>query len=222
MSPWMFAARRYSWPSGPMGWFRSGDETWRFGHGTSSIPPVHLVGPFPTGAPLLPAWSVTPYSATPWPTRRTDCCSMSLAPGASRNRARGWHISRHARTVETRQWVILQGMIMERQRLPIREANYLRGLVGLPPVRVWEHATSGHSRPPTTCLGRRRVESGVSLGTITLVRAGSRTQRIAVSASSIPRQSQDIAASVVPAVGSTAVRACHGASAQLESLQPGR
>ena len=30
---------------------------------------------------------------------------------------------------------VLHGMIMERQRLLIREANYLRGLVGLPPVR---------------------------------------------------------------------------------------
>ena len=31
---------------------------------------------------------------------------------------------------------LLQGMIIERQRLLIREANYLRGLVGLPPVRA--------------------------------------------------------------------------------------
>lgn len=31
---------------------------------------------------------------------------------------------------------VLRGMIMERQRLPIREANYVRGLVGLPPVRA--------------------------------------------------------------------------------------
>ena len=31
---------------------------------------------------------------------------------------------------------VLQGMIVERQRLLIREANYLRGLVGLPPVRA--------------------------------------------------------------------------------------
>ena len=31
---------------------------------------------------------------------------------------------------------ILQGMIVERQRLLIREANYLRGLVGLPQVRA--------------------------------------------------------------------------------------
>jgi len=31
---------------------------------------------------------------------------------------------------------VLHGMIMERQRLLIREANYLRGLVGLPPVRA--------------------------------------------------------------------------------------
>ena len=41
-----------------------------------------------------------------------------------------------ATMAETRLWVILQGMIMERQRLLIREANYLRGLVGLPPVRA--------------------------------------------------------------------------------------
>ena len=32
--------------------------------------------------------------------------------------------------------VLLREMIMERRRLPIREANYLRGLVGLPPVRT--------------------------------------------------------------------------------------
>jgi hypothetical protein len=31
---------------------------------------------------------------------------------------------------------VLHGMIVERQRLLIREANYLRGLVGLPPVRA--------------------------------------------------------------------------------------
>ena len=31
---------------------------------------------------------------------------------------------------------VLRDMIMERQRLLIREANYLRGLVGLPPVRA--------------------------------------------------------------------------------------
>ena len=31
---------------------------------------------------------------------------------------------------------LVQSMIVERQRLLIREANYLRGLVGLPPVRA--------------------------------------------------------------------------------------
>ena len=43
-----------------------------------------------------------------------------------------------ATMAETRLWIILQGMIMERQRLLIREANYLRGLIGLPPVRAGE------------------------------------------------------------------------------------
>ena len=37
---------------------------------------------------------------------------------------------------ESRLMVMLREMIVERQRLLIREANYLRGLVGLPPVRV--------------------------------------------------------------------------------------
>jgi len=36
---------------------------------------------------------------------------------------------------------ILRDMIMERQRLLIREANYLRGLVGLPPVRTSKRET---------------------------------------------------------------------------------
>jgi hypothetical protein len=36
-------------------------------------------------------------------------------------------------------------MIMERQRLLIREANYLRGLVGLPPVRA-EHRKGDDER----------------------------------------------------------------------------
>ena len=31
---------------------------------------------------------------------------------------------------------ILREMMLERQRLLIREANYLRGLVGLPPVKA--------------------------------------------------------------------------------------
>lgn len=53
---------------------------------------------------------------------------------------------------ETRLWAILQGMIMERQRLLIREANYLRGLVGLPPVRAGrgrlkEDVGGEHRRP---------------------------------------------------------------------------
>ncbi len=37
---------------------------------------------------------------------------------------------------ESRLMVMLREMIVERQRLLIREENYLRGLVGLPPVRV--------------------------------------------------------------------------------------
>jgi hypothetical protein len=43
-----------------------------------------------------------------------------------------------------------QSMIVERQRLLIREANYLRGLVGLPPVRAEEHNhdASGSRRKP--------------------------------------------------------------------------
>jgi hypothetical protein len=45
-----------------------------------------------------------------------------------------------ATMAETRLWVILQGMIMERQRLLIGEANYLRGLMGLPPVRATANA----------------------------------------------------------------------------------
>lgn len=51
-----------------------------------------------------------------------------------------------ATMTETRLWVILQGMIMERQRLLIREANYLRGLVGLPPVRA---GGNPKTRPPS-------------------------------------------------------------------------
>jgi hypothetical protein len=31
---------------------------------------------------------------------------------------------------------LIRAMLMERQRLLMREANYLRGLVGLPPVRA--------------------------------------------------------------------------------------
>jgi hypothetical protein len=39
-------------------------------------------------------------------------------------------------------------MIVERQRLLIREANYLRGLVGLPPVKAWsERKGEGGSGP---------------------------------------------------------------------------
>jgi hypothetical protein len=38
---------------------------------------------------------------------------------------------------------LLQGMIIERQRLLIREANYLRGLVGLPPVKAEERKGEG-------------------------------------------------------------------------------
>ena len=37
---------------------------------------------------------------------------------------------------ESKLWRLWREMILERQRLLIREANYLRGLVGLPPVRV--------------------------------------------------------------------------------------
>ena len=33
---------------------------------------------------------------------------------------------------------LVRDMIVERQRLLIREANYLRGLLGLPPVRAEE------------------------------------------------------------------------------------
>lgn len=33
---------------------------------------------------------------------------------------------------------LIRSMIVERQRLLIREANYLRGLVGLPPVKADE------------------------------------------------------------------------------------
>jgi hypothetical protein len=37
---------------------------------------------------------------------------------------------------ERRLTEVLHGMIVERQRLLIREANYLRGRIGLPPVRA--------------------------------------------------------------------------------------
>ena len=44
---------------------------------------------------------------------------------------------------------VLHGMIVERQRLLIREATYLRGLVGLAPVRVEKWAArrtgAGHA-----------------------------------------------------------------------------
>ena len=37
---------------------------------------------------------------------------------------------------------VLRDMIIERQRLLVREANYLRGLVGLPPVRAEKRETA--------------------------------------------------------------------------------
>jgi hypothetical protein len=58
---------------------------------------------------------------------------------------------------------VLHGMVMERQRLLIREANYLRGLVGLPTVRAEkerdeEASTTGVTGESTS--ERRRVPSG--------------------------------------------------------------
>jgi hypothetical protein len=44
--------------------------------------------------------------------------------------------------------MILQSMIVERQRLLIREANYLRGLVGLPPVKA-ERGGEDEPRKPS-------------------------------------------------------------------------
>ena len=49
---------------------------------------------------------------------------------------------------ERRLTSVLTGMIMERQRLLIREANYLRGLVGLPPVRADAASQNGVGHPP--------------------------------------------------------------------------
>ena len=43
--------------------------------------------------------------------------------------------------------IVVRDMIVERQRLLIREANYLRGLVGLPPVRADKRDTGlDHAR----------------------------------------------------------------------------
>jgi len=42
---------------------------------------------------------------------------------------------------------ILRSMIVERQRLLIREANYLRGLVGLPPVGVVRSVEKTEEKP---------------------------------------------------------------------------
>lgn len=41
---------------------------------------------------------------------------------------------------------LIRSMIVERQRLLIREANYLRGLVGLPPVKADSVGTADQRR----------------------------------------------------------------------------
>ena len=46
---------------------------------------------------------------------------------------------------------ILQGIIVEKQRLLIREANYLRTIVGLPPVRG-EDGVIATTAPPRNLL----------------------------------------------------------------------
>ena len=48
-------------------------------------------------------------------------------------------------------------MIVERQRLLIREANYLRAPVGLPPVRAVVKG-KGEAKGMGTCNGRVKVE----------------------------------------------------------------
>ena len=48
---------------------------------------------------------------------------------------------------------LVRDMIVERQRLLSREANYLRGLVGLPPVKTDKEKGEGGGRAEVTRAG---------------------------------------------------------------------